>query len=164
MAILLGGVLALWIAVIVWAITSDRQGWKEIESDTALLEALCRPGTWATVRELGQVVQRRHPEGMRDYNPIDIGRALKAASGRSMTPTRTCRRRPLVGAVLLFAAACLAVVRPNGFGNAAKCQLGLPFQLRPKRFEHAHVAFRLLALRDFGKRVPVVARLPQQRE
>jgi hypothetical protein len=49
MTILLGGVLALWIALIVWAIASDRQAWKEIECDTALLEALCRPGTRARV-------------------------------------------------------------------------------------------------------------------
>jgi hypothetical protein len=77
MAILLGGTLALWIALIVWAIASDPQVWKEIESDTALLEALRRPGTRATVRELGLVVQRRHPAAMRAYNPTDIGRVLK---------------------------------------------------------------------------------------
>jgi hypothetical protein len=77
MAVLLGGTLALWIALVVWAIASDPQVWKEIESDSALLEALRRPGTRATVRELGLVVHRRHPAAMRAYNPIDIGRVLK---------------------------------------------------------------------------------------
>src|SRR5262245_39308425 len=49
-----GTIVALRIALLVWAIDSNCKVWQEAAGDTALLEVLRHPGTPnATVRELG---------------------------------------------------------------------------------------------------------------